>query len=257
MHNTISIKIIYWSLQNVSHRKPPCPRTSTQATSRDECSGESTSLTADLEQPAYVGQPDTSTSFTTPMKTSTPFTTPMKTNRDDHSYSITESPRSVKRKCIIMQDAVTSLQKRLKTSQTKSRRLRTKVASLQTVVKTLKEKHMLKHMLSDQGIEMLEKTCDVPSELMKRLVKARHTDKTCKEKYPPALRAFTLTLNFYSAKAYRFVRKTFDLQLPHPSVIRKWYSSIDGQPGFTAEAFNTLEMKAREATPSNGSTLKN
>ena len=102
-------------------------------------------------------------------------------------------------------------------------------------------------MLSDQGIEMLTKTCDVPSELMKRLVKARHTDKTCKEKYPPALRAFALTLNFYSAKAYRFVRKTFDLQLPHPSVIRKWYSSIDGQPGFTAEAFNTLEMKAREA----------
>ena len=31
-------------------------------------------------------------------------------------------------------------------------------------------------MLSDRGIEMLEKTCDVPSELMKRLVKARHTD---------------------------------------------------------------------------------
>ena len=36
-------------------------------------------------------------------------------------------------------------------------------------------------MLSDQGIEMLEKTCDVPSELMNRLVKERHTDKTCKE----------------------------------------------------------------------------
>ena len=38
-------------------------------------------------------------------------------------------------------------------------------------------------MLSDQRIEMLEKTCDVPSELINRLVKERHTDKTCKEKY--------------------------------------------------------------------------
>ena len=85
---------------------------------------------------------------------------------------------------------------------------------------------------------------------MKRLVKARHTDKTCKEKYPPALRGFTLTLNFYSAKSYRFVRKTSNLQLPHPSVIRKWYSSIDGQPGFMAESFNTLEMKAGEAKES-------
>ena len=33
-------------------------------------------------------------------------------------------------------------------------------------------------------------------------------------------------------------------------MIRKWYSSIDEQPGFKAESFNTLEMKAREAKES-------
>ena len=47
-------------------------------------------------------------------------------------------------------------------------------------------------MLSDQGIEMLEKTCDVPSELMKRLVKARHADNTCKEKYLNIVYAFII-----------------------------------------------------------------
>ena len=149
-----------YSFQKVNHRKPPRQRTSTQPTSRDECNDESTSLTDHLEHraPAYVGQPNTSTPHT-------------KTHSDDYTYSINESPKSVKLKCIMMQDGVTSLKKRLKTSETKSRRLRRKVESLQTVVKILKEKHML----SDQVIEMLEKTCDVPSELMKRLVKARHT----------------------------------------------------------------------------------
>ena len=48
------------------------------------------------------------------------------------------------------------------------------------------------YMLSDQVIEMLEKTCDVPSELMKRLVKARHTDRTCKEKYMNIVYAFII-----------------------------------------------------------------
>ena len=47
-------------------------------------------------------------------------------------------------------------------------------------------------MLPDQVIEMLEKTCDVPSELTKRLVKARHTDKTCKEKYMNIVYAFII-----------------------------------------------------------------
>ena len=67
------------------------------------------------------------------------------------------------------------------------------------------------------------------------------------EKYTPVLRVFVLTLNFYLAKAYRFVRKTFDLHLPHPSVIRKWYSSIDAKSGFTSESFRTLEQKVKEA----------
>ena len=110
-------------------------------------------------------------------------------------------------------------------------------------MKTLKEKNLM----SEHGLEMLQRSCNVPSALMKRLVKAKDKDGPSKEKYPPALRAFALTLNFYSAKAYRFVRKTFDLQLPHPSVIRKWYSTIDGQPGFTAEAFTSLEAEAKMA----------
>ena len=133
-----------YSFQKVNHRKPHCQRTSTQPTSRDECNDESTSLTDHLEHraPAYVGQPNTSTPAVP--------TTHTKTHSDDYTYSINESPKSVKLKCIMMQDGVTTLQKRLKTSETKSRRLRRKVESLQTVVKILKEKHNVRS--SDRNV---------------------------------------------------------------------------------------------------------
>lgn len=42
-----------------------------------------------------------------------------------------------------------------------------------------------------------------------------------KKKYSPELRTFALTLQFYSSKAYRYVRKTFNNLLPEPSTIRK------------------------------------
>ena len=61
--------------------------------------------------------------------------------------------------------------------------------------------------------------------------------------YTPELRAFALTLKYYSSKAYKFVRKSFALGLPHPSVIRSWYSTIDGEPGFTKAAFAALSAK--------------
>uniref|UniRef100_UPI00358E1433 uncharacterized protein n=1 Tax=Myxine glutinosa TaxID=7769 RepID=UPI00358E1433 len=220
--------------KNINHRKLPRPRSVIQPTSEDEagCMKDTPNSTTPVND-ITAGVPT--------------HHTPTKMHQlHDHTYSINESPRSVKRKLDKMHDKVTSLQKRLKSSQTKSRRLCKKVNTLKSVVKTLKEKNLM----PERGIEMLEKTCDVPSEIMKRLVRARHKDATSKEKYPPALRAFALTLNFYSAKAYRFVRKTFDLQLPHPSLIRKWYSTIEGQPCFTAESFTTLGMKVRQAKDS-------
>lgn len=63
------------------------------------------------------------------------------------------------------------------------------------------------------------------------------------EKYSPALRSFALTLSFYSAKAYEFVRNSFNNVLPHPRTISKWYRSVDGSPGFTQEALMALKRK--------------
>lgn len=58
------------------------------------------------------------------------------------------------------------------------------------------------------------------------------------------MRLFCLTLHFYSPKAYEYIRKTFNSNLPHIRTIRKWYSSINGSPGFTDEAFDALRQRA-------------
>ena len=72
---------------------------------------------------------------------------------------------------------------------------------------------------------------------------ASNAGKGCK--YMPELKAFALTLQFYSTKAYNFVRKTFNLALLHPVQIRKWYTKVPAEPGFTEPAFKALEVKAK------------
>ena len=52
--------------------------------------------------------------------------------------------------------------------------------------------------------------------------------RSCRRKaYPEELKAFALTLHFYSAKAHDFIRQTFDMALPHPTLIRSWNAKIN------------------------------
>ena len=66
-------------------------------------------------------------------------------------------------------------------------------------------------------------------------------------KYNPKIRTFALTLHFYSPKGYKYLRSVFNNNLPSVSTIRKWYSSIDGKPGLSSEAYTALRIKAMEA----------
>ena len=109
----------------------------------------------------------------------------------------------------------------------------------------------MKHLKKQQLIspfceEILNQTVSgIPLELMKRLNDGNSLKKGCR--YPPELKSFALTLQFYSAKAYEFVRRTFKLCLPHQSQIRKWYTKIPADPGFTETAFIALKEKADSA----------
>lgn len=51
-------------------------------------------------------------------------------------------------------------------------------------------------------------------------------------------------MNFYSPRAYEYLRNKFNSNLPSIRTIRCWYSSINGSPGFTNEAFDALRQRA-------------
>lgn len=82
---------------------------------------------------------------------------------------------------------------------------------------------------------------DLP-ESIKELI-FRRLKKQSKQKYTPELRKFALTLQFYSSSAYNYVRKIWSNLLPHPSTIRKWFTVVNGKPGFSREAFSSIKMK--------------
>ena len=160
---------------------------------------------------------------------------------DDHMYHIT-SPRRLKRQVDDLLEKNKILKKRLATSQKKARRLKKKVNTLADVVSKLKEENLI----NNDCAAILETTFSgVPCELMKRLMTQK--EKKNPGAYPPELRSFAMTLKFYSAKAYNYVRKSFDLGLPCASVIRSWYSSMDGEPGFTKDAMAALKAKVLAA----------
>ncbi|KAE9521782.1 hypothetical protein AGLY_017833 [Aphis glycines] len=115
------------------------------------------------------------------------------------------------------------------------RRLRNKLSSLEALFKHLKNNNLITENAHD---EILNKLADPIKETINRNLKSRNT------KYSPALRSFALTLQFYSSKAYLFVRKTFKNLLPYLNTLKKWYSVIDGEPGFL---FQSITQRVSES----------
>lgn len=103
-------------------------------------------------------------------------------------------------------------------------------------------------LLSEEGQQLLESVCsDMPKDLFVRMRDNSKAGKKSRKAYSEHIRKFALTLQFYSTKAYEYVRNSFGDALPHVSVIRSWYSSLNGSPGFTQEAFEALKCRVMEA----------
>ncbi len=160
----------------------------------------------------------------------------------DHCYSV-PSQSVLKRQRDCLQNEVTTLQKKLKLTRQHSRRLHTKCKNLTDVLSSLKEKNLV----SEPAFEILKESSNkIPSQLIQRLFDSKLNPGIRRKLYSNELRTFALTLNFYSRKAYCYVRDNFDLCLPHESTIRRWYSTVKAGTGFTEEAFKTLEIKVKE-----------
>ena len=149
-------------------------------------------------------------------------------NTDDHSY-IGVSPKTLKHQ---IGHKLTTCRKKLKVEKQKTKLLQRKISSLTEVIIVLKQKLLI----STGCAEMLEDSFSgVPKALLTRITQKK------KVKVSEELRSFAMTLHFYSAKAYAYVRECFDLVLPHPETIRSWYSKISADPGFTQPAFSAIK----------------
>ena len=177
-----------------------------------------------------------------PQIPSSPDVESMSSPNENHEISnVTDSlPGKLTKKLNKANKQVTTLKKKLKVSQQKSHRLKKKVKSLKDITKELSDKNLI----TSSCQEMLESNFSgVPFALLKRM----NLKSGKGSKYSPELKSFALTLQFYSSKAYEFVRKTFNLALPHQVQVRKWYAKVPAEPGFTNPAFQALKLKVEES----------
>lgn len=123
----------------------------------------------------------------------------------------------------------------------KSYRYRNKIANLKDILADIHEKNFVN---SDQSTHLENLGVN---DLIARYKSTLSTE-NIKTKYSPVLRTFACTLHFYSPKAYEYVRKKFQTCLPHSRTIKKWYESVDAQPGFTQESFKALKYKAQNTS---------
>lgn len=106
-------------------------------------------------------------------------------------------------------------------------------------------------MITKEQGTLLNSNFGKHKELIKNFCK-KNTGRKVTKLYSLEIRKFAVTLNFYSPKAYEFVRREFNSILPCPRTLSKWYSHVDAEPGFTKEALNTLTLTCKNIqTPIN------
>ena len=119
----------------------------------------------------------------------------------------------------------------------KNCKIKSGVTSLKTQLK-VKEKHCDLLQKRSSGVEILLK---VPQEKKKIVSKEYESkEKSTRGRYDIALKAFALTLFYYSPKAYAYARAKFEITLPPPRTLRKWYQTIIDRQGFTGDAFDQI-----------------
>lgn len=76
------------------------------------------------------------------------------------------------------------------------------------------------------------------------------------EPYPAAVRAFCLSLYYYSPRCYEYFREKFNNTLPHPSTLLDWLSNsnIDVSSGICKHSLDVIQERAKQMMQ-NGKSL--
>lgn len=100
----------------------------------------------------------------------------------------------------------------------------------------------IKNLIDADQFEILNSLGKGVSDFFQRVIQGSCASPVSKV-YSPELRTFALTLHYYSPRAYKYVRETFNACLPHANTIYKWYQSVDGEPGINEEALECIKQK--------------
>ena len=154
----------------------------------------------------------------------------------EHSYTIKDTPQTMRRKFNVCLDKCRAMKSKFHVYQQRAWRLRKKIKTFHDLILELRSKNLL----SDQSAEAIEASFSQEAASIIQRQLGRSQKKLSCNKYPEELRKFALTLQFYSGKAYSYVRKIFSNALPHPQTLSKWYNCVDGEPGFSEQVFSSL-----------------
>ncbi|XP_039547189.1 THAP domain-containing protein 6-like [Pimephales promelas] len=133
---------------------------------------------------------------------------------DDHRYALPVSLTALKTKLNEALARVESLEREKKNSKAREKRAKTTVNSILGDLRG-------KNLINDELKEKLKLYSDLQLDLVAKqgLV------------YTEDYREFALTLNLHGPKAYKYLRETLHLPLPHPHTIQRWLHSVDSKPG--------------------------
>ena len=96
-------------------------------------------------------------------------------------------------------------------------------------------------MLSAEEVETFDETFSKESlTLIENEARAFKTSANNMQ-YSEELKSFAISLHFYSAQAYDYLRRY--LHLPHADTLRRWASSYDVQPGFLGDVLTALKAQ--------------
>ncbi|CAG4935527.1 unnamed protein product [Parnassius apollo] len=152
-------------------------------------------------------------------------------------------PQSNKRKCVAHKYVQTSrgkensqIKREVKILKQKLKRRDLKITSMKNLLSVVKKRTM--HYEDIESI-IRDHFCNIYSEF-----KPKNKSKISPGvRYSKELKQFALTLNYYSPRAYRFLRTC--INLPHPATIRKMLSSAECNVGFLKEVFEFLKLNVQ------------
>ena len=128
----------------------------------------------------------------------------------------------------------------IKTLKQKIRRKEKKITCLSGVLSDLKEKSLI----NQSTASLLEKKFSgLTLEMIKNQLKNQDRGSQGR-RYDEEVKKFGLTLNFYSPRAYEYIRGVFSH--PHSNSLTEWTSSVECEPGIFMDVLKNLNSRIKE-----------